>query len=73
MLLYFQNLQILSLRENKIPKLPQGIGKLVNLVTFDISHNHLEHLPEGELIIIYSNKFKYVPKKYKHSLKILFS
>lgn len=38
---------MLSLRENKIRELPQGIGDLVNLTTFDVSHNHLEHLPEG--------------------------
>ncbi len=43
----FQNLTMLSLRENKIRELPNGIGDLVNLVTFDVSHNHLEHLPEG--------------------------
>ena len=40
---------MLSLRENKIKELPTGIGKLVNLVTFDVSHNHLEHLPVGKL------------------------
>ena len=39
---------MLSLRENKIRELPTGIGQLVNLVTFDVSHNNLEHLPEGE-------------------------
>ena len=39
---------MLSLRENKIRELPNGIGELVNLVTFDVSHNHLEHLPEGK-------------------------
>jgi len=42
-----QNLTMLSLRENKIRELPDGIGSLVNLTTFDVSHNHLEHLPEG--------------------------
>ena len=42
-----QNLTMLSLRENKIRELPNGIGELVNLVTFDVSHNHLEHLPVG--------------------------
>ena len=46
--IYFQNLTMLSLRENKIKELPTGIGELVHLVTFDVSHNHLEHLPEGE-------------------------
>ena len=44
---FLQNLTILSLRENKIRELPRGVGELVNLLTFDVSHNHLEHLPEG--------------------------
>jgi hypothetical protein len=44
----FQGLTMLSLRENKIKELPTGIGQLVNLLTFDVSHNHLEHLPEGK-------------------------
>ena len=39
---------MLTLRENKIRELPKGIGNLVHLSTFDISHNHLEHLPEGK-------------------------
>ena len=39
---------MLSLRENKIRELPNGIGELVNLVNLDVSHNHLEHLPEGK-------------------------
>ena len=39
---------MLSLRENKIRELPRGIGQLVRLITFDVSHNHLEHLPEGK-------------------------
>jgi len=43
----WQNLTILSLRENKIRELPCGVGELRNLLTFDVSHNHLEHLPEG--------------------------
>jgi hypothetical protein len=46
---FLQNLTILSLRENKIRELPQGVGELVNLLTFDVSHNHLEHLPEGTI------------------------
>ena len=37
----------LSLRENKIRELPRAIGDLMALNTFDVSHNHLEHLPEG--------------------------
>ena len=41
---------MLTLRENKIRELPKGIGNLVHLSTFDISHNHLEHLPEGRSI-----------------------
>ena len=49
LLLLLQNLTMLSLRENKIRELPTGIGDLVNLSTFDVSHNHLEHLPEGML------------------------
>ena len=40
---------MLTLRENKIRELPKGIGNLVHLSTFDISHNHLEHLPEGKV------------------------
>ncbi|KAA3673416.1 leucine-rich repeat protein SHOC2, partial [Paragonimus westermani] len=41
-------LQVLSLRENKIRSLPAdpGIGELTQLITFDVSHNHLEHLPD---------------------------
>ena len=50
-LLSLQSLTMLSLRENKIRELPRGIGRLVHLITFDVSHNHLEHLPEGEYII----------------------
>jgi len=46
-----QNLTILSLRENKIRELPSGVGDLTSLLTFDVSHNHLEHLPEGNYII----------------------
>jgi leucine-rich repeat protein SHOC2 len=45
-MLFVQNLTILSLRENKIRELPRGIGELVNLLSFDVSHNHLERLPE---------------------------
>ena len=41
---------MLTLRENKIKELPKGVGNLVHLSTFDISHNHLEHLPEGECL-----------------------
>ena len=50
-MLVLQNLTKFSLRENKIRELPRGIGQLVNLLTFDISHNHLEHLPEGSMSI----------------------
>lgn len=45
-----QNLSKFSLRENKIKELPNGVGKLEKLVTFDISHNHLEHLPDGKYL-----------------------
>lgn len=38
---------MLSLRENKIRELPGGIGKLTQLVTLDVSNNHIEHLPPG--------------------------
>nr|VZI14342.1 unnamed protein product [Spirometra erinaceieuropaei] len=42
------NLQGLNLRENKIHNLPAipGICELRQLCTLDVSHNHLEHLPE---------------------------
>lgn len=50
----FQNLTMFTLRENKIKELPKGIGCLVNLSTFDVSHNHLEHLPTGESVTRYS-------------------
>lgn len=43
---------ILSLRENKIRELPCGVGELINLLTFDVSHNHLEHLPEGSCSLV---------------------
>lgn len=42
----WQQLTMLILRENKIRELPDGIGHLVKLKTFDVSRNHLEHLPE---------------------------
>lgn len=44
----FQDLTMMSLRENKIRELPKGIGKLKKLVTFDVSNNHLKHLPPGK-------------------------
>ena len=46
-MILLKNLISLSLRENKIKELPHAIGELVHLTTFDVSHNHLEHLPEG--------------------------
>ena len=55
-----QNLTMLSLRENKIKELPRGIGQLVNLTTFDVSHNHLEHLPEGESLHSLIIKVSYI-------------
>ena len=48
---------MLSLRENRIRELPTGIGKLVSLSTFDVSHNHLEHLPEGRFLYYFCKAF----------------
>ena len=47
--LFLQKLQVFSLRENKIRSLPAnpGIERLTQLMTLDVSHNHLETLPEG--------------------------
>ena len=56
----FQNLTMLSLRENKIKALPSGIGKLIKLLTFDVSNNHLEHLPEGYIF------FRYIMDTFFH-------
>lgn len=52
-----QKLQVLSLRENKIHTLPAdpGIGQLTNLITLDVSHNHLEQLSESELIYLFTD------------------
>ena len=36
---------MLSLRENRIRSLPTTVGNLVQLLTLDVAHNHLEHLP----------------------------
>lgn len=36
---------MLSLRENRIRLLPVTVGHLVQLLTLDVAHNHLEHLP----------------------------
>ena len=36
---------MLSLRENRIRSLPIAVGKLVQLLTLDVAHNHLERLP----------------------------
>lgn len=36
---------MLSLRENRIRSLPVTVGHLVQLLTLDVAHNHLEHLP----------------------------
>ncbi len=36
---------MLSLRENRIRSLPITVGHLVQLLTLDVAHNHLEHLP----------------------------
>ena len=56
----WQNLTILSLRENKIRELPSGVGELTSLLTFDVSHNHLEHLPEGMSFINWTPAWRYV-------------
>lgn len=37
---------MLSLRENRIRSLPITVGHLVQLLTLDVAHNHLEHLPD---------------------------
>jgi len=53
-------LTILNLHENKIKELPRGIGELVNLTTLDVSHNHLELLPEGQpclILVVNSRQF----------------
>jgi leucine-rich repeat protein SHOC2 len=36
---------MLSLRENRIRLLPITVGNLIQLLTLDVAHNHLEHLP----------------------------
>ena len=36
---------MLSLRENRIRSLPTTVGNLLQLLTLDVAHNHLEHLP----------------------------
>ena len=36
---------MLSLRENRIRSLPVTVGHLSQLLTLDVAHNHLEHLP----------------------------
>ena len=36
---------MLSLRENRIRSLPVTVGNLIQLLTLDVAHNHLEHLP----------------------------
>ena len=42
-----KNLQMLSLRENRIRLLPTTVGHLIQLLTLDVAHNHLEHLPDA--------------------------
>ena len=36
-------------------------GNLVHLVTFDVSHNHLEHLPQGSYFNSHVKEFFDVP------------
>jgi len=38
---------MLSLRENRIRLLPTTVGHLIQLLTLDVAHNHLEHLPDA--------------------------
>jgi len=44
-LLELQNLRLLSLRQNKLTRLPPGIRNLVRLETLNISGNNLQYLP----------------------------
>jgi leucine-rich repeat protein SHOC2 len=47
---------MLSLRENRIRSLPITVGNLVQLLTLDVAHNHLEHLPNEIGLIDFDNK-----------------
>jgi leucine-rich repeat protein SHOC2 len=47
---------MLSLRENRIRSLPITVGNLIQLLTLDVAHNHLEHLP-NEIGWIFRNEF----------------
>lgn len=44
-ILELSNLRLLSLRQNKLTKLPPGIRNLIRLETLNISGNRLEHMP----------------------------
>ncbi|GJN91617.1 hypothetical protein Rhopal_004640-T1 [Rhodotorula paludigena] len=39
------NLQVLSLRNNDLDEVPEGIGRLVNLHELSLAGNHLQYLP----------------------------
>ncbi len=44
---------MLSLRENRIRSLPITVGNLIQLLTLDVAHNHLEHLPNEIGLLIF--------------------
>jgi leucine-rich repeat protein SHOC2 len=46
---------MLSLRENRIRLLPITVGNLIQLLTLDVAHNHLEHLPNEIGLLINTN------------------
>lgn len=52
--LSLSNLQMLSLRENRIRSVLVTIGHLIQLLTLDVAPNHLEHLPD-EIVSIHSS------------------
>ncbi|KAA1120533.1 hypothetical protein PGTUg99_012198 [Puccinia graminis f. sp. tritici] len=46
---YFQGLEQLSLRSNRLTEIPEAIGKLKNLKVLNLAHNQLEFLPSSIL------------------------
>jgi hypothetical protein len=46
---YFQGLEILSLRSNRLTEIPEEIGKLKNLKVLNLAYNQLEFLPSSIL------------------------